>query len=104
VRELGTLTLEDAVRKMTGLPASRMGLGDRGRVVEGLMADLVVFDPAIVADRATFAEPHQYPAGIDYVVVNGQVTVDNGAMTTIRAGRVLRHQARPRSAETRPSR
>jgi dihydroorotase/N-acyl-D-amino-acid deacylase len=104
VRDLGTLTLEDAVRKMTGLPASRMGLDDRGRVVEGMMADLVVFDPAIVADRATFAEPHQYPAGIDYVVVNGQVTVDKGAMTTIRAGRVLRHQARPRSAETRPSR
>lgn len=104
VRELGALTLEDAVRKMTGLSAARMGLTDRGRVAEGSMADLVVFDPATVADRATFAEPHQYPAGIDYVIVNGQVTVDNGAMTPIRAGRVLRHQPKARTPETPPPR
>jgi dihydroorotase/N-acyl-D-amino-acid deacylase len=103
VRELGVLTLEDAVRKMTGLPAARMGLSDRGRIADGLMADLVVFDPATVADPGTFAEPHQYPTGIEYVVVNGQVTVDKGAMTPIRAGRVLRHQPKART-ETRPSR
>ncbi len=103
VRELGVLTLEDAVRKMTGLPAWRMGLSDRGKVQEGLAADLVVFDPGTVADRATFTEPHQYPAGIGYVLVNGQVTVDKGAMTEIRAGRVLRHRAVPR-AETRGGR
>ncbi len=93
VREAGVLTLEDAVRKMTALPAARLGLADRGRVAEGLAADLVVFDPASVADRATFTEPHQYPAGIDYVLVNGQVTVDGGRMTEIRAGRVLRRFA-----------
>jgi N-acyl-D-amino-acid deacylase len=104
VRELGVLTLEDAVRKMTGLSAARMGLSDRGRVADGLMADLVVFDPATVADQGTFAEPHQYPTGIEYVIVNGQVTVDKGAMTPIRAGRVLRHQPKARSPETRPSR
>jgi len=104
VRELGVLTLEDAVRKMTGLPAARLGLTDRGRIAEGRMADVTVFDPATVADRATFTEPHQYPAGIDYVIVNGQVTVDAGAMTAVRAGRVLRHSPKPRSPETRPSR
>jgi N-acyl-D-amino-acid deacylase len=104
VRELGVLTLEDAVRKMTGLPAARMVLTDLRRNGEGVMADLVVFDPATVADRATFTEPHQYPAGIDYVIVNGQVTVDAGTMTAIRAGRVLRHPAKARSSETRPSR
>ncbi len=102
VRELSVLTLEDAVRKMTSLPATRLRLPDRGRVAEGLMADLVVFDPATVADRATFTEPHQYPAGIDYVIVNGQVTVDAGTLTEIRAGRVLRHAVTPRNAETRP--
>ena len=102
VRELGILRLEDAVRKMTGLSAERMGLPDRGRVADGLMADLVVFDPATVADKGTFAEPHQYPTGIEFVVVNGQVTVDKGVMTPIRAGRVLRHQPKPRGPETRP--
>lgn len=91
VRELKVLTLPEAVRKMTSLPAARMGLTDRGRLAVGMMADLVVFDPNTVADRATFTQPHQYPAGIPHVVVNGQVEVENGAMTSARAGRVLRH-------------
>jgi dihydroorotase/N-acyl-D-amino-acid deacylase len=90
VRERGVLTLEEAVRKMTSLPADRLGLGDRGRLVEGAWADLVVFDPARVIDRATFEEPHAYPEGIPYVFVNGVPVVDNGAFRDVRPGRVLR--------------
>jgi dihydroorotase/N-acyl-D-amino-acid deacylase len=91
VRELHVLTLPDAVRKMTSLPAWRLGLTDRGKIAPGLMADLVVFDPATVADQATNERPHQYPVGIDYVIVNGQVEVEGGKMTEARAGRVIRH-------------
>ena len=94
VRELHVLTLPDAVRKMTGLPAARLGLTDRGRLAAGLLADLVVFDPATVADQATYEQPHQYPLGIDYVIVNGQVEVDGGKLTDARAGRVIRHTPR----------
>lgn len=90
VREEGVLTLEEAVRKMTSMPADVMGLPDRGRVAEGTMADLVVFDPETVIDRSTFQDPHQYPDGIDFVVVNGVVTVDEGAYRDLRPGRVLR--------------
>jgi N-acyl-D-amino-acid deacylase len=90
VRERGVLTLPEAVRRMTTLPAGRLGLSDRGRIAEGAMADLVVFDPATVVDRATFADPHQYPDGIPWVVVNGRVTVENGSFRDVRAGRVLR--------------
>ena len=90
VRERGILSLPDAVRKMTALPAATLGLTDRGRIAEGLAADLVVFDPATVADRATFQDPHQYPAGIPWVVVNGRVVVDEGRFAGVRAGRVLR--------------
>lgn len=90
VREQQVLTLEQAVHKMTGMPARRIGLADRGRIAEGLVADLVLFDPATVADRATFAEPHQYPVGIPYVLVNGIVAVDTGVPTSVRAGKALR--------------
>lgn len=90
VREKGVLTLEEAVRKMTSMPADRIGLADRGRVAEGGIADLVIFDPATVIDRATFEDPHQYPDGIDYVLVNGVVTVDGGEFRDVRPGRVLR--------------
>ncbi len=90
VRDVRLLTLEDAVRKMTGLPASRVGLRDRGLVREGLYADLVIFDPQRVQDRATFAAPNQYAQGISYVVINGQLSVDNGQPTAALAGRVLR--------------
>jgi N-acyl-D-amino-acid deacylase len=89
-RERGVITMEDAVRKMTSLPADRLGLSDRGRIQEGSWADLVVFDPETVIDRATFDDPHQYPDGIPYVVVNGVVTVDDGVFMDLRPGRVLR--------------
>jgi N-acyl-D-amino-acid deacylase len=75
VRERRTLTLEDAIRKMTSLPASRVRLADRGRLAEGLAADVVVFDPATVADRATFDDPFQYPTGFSAIIVNGVVAV-----------------------------
>jgi dihydroorotase/N-acyl-D-amino-acid deacylase len=90
VRERGVLTLEEAVRKMTTLPADRLGLADRGRIAEGAWADLVVFDPETVADRATFEDPHQYPDGIPYVIVNGVPVVDGGQFTDARPGKVLR--------------
>ena len=80
-RDLKVLTLPDAVRKMTSLPAARLGLADRGKIATGLMADVVVFDPATVADKATYEQPHQYPVGIDYVLVNGQIEVDSGRFT-----------------------
>ncbi len=90
VRERHVLTLEEAVHKMTGMPAKRLGLRDRGQLADGMYADVVVFDPAAVEDRATFENPHQYPVGIDYVIVNGVAVVDGGKFTDARAGRVLR--------------
>jgi dihydroorotase/N-acyl-D-amino-acid deacylase len=102
VRERGVLALEDAVRKMTALPAWRLGLTDRGRLAPGLAADVVLFDPAVVADRATFTEPHQYPVGIPYVIVNGVVVVDGGRFTTARPGRVLRREPGRRVASSGP--
>ncbi len=90
VRDQGVLSLEEAVRKMTSLPADRLGLADRGRLVQGARADLVLFDPANVADLATFQEPHQYPAGIPWVLVNGVVTVEDGVFRDVRAGAILR--------------
>jgi N-acyl-D-aspartate/D-glutamate deacylase len=96
VRELGTLTLEDAIRRMTSAPAQRVGLTDRGVLREGLRADIVVFDPAVVRDAATFEQPHQYAQGVSVVVINGQVVLENGAMTPARPGRVLRGPASAR--------
>jgi N-acyl-D-amino-acid deacylase len=99
VRDERVIPLEDAVRKMTGMPAARLGLRDRGLVRAGSYADLVVFDPATVADRATFEAPHQYPTGIEFVLVNGVLAVDGGQFRDVRGGRVLRRSlARDRSA------
>jgi len=89
-RERGVLTIEQAVRKMTAMPAERIGLRERGQVRSGWFADLVIFDPETVIDRATFQEPHQYPIGIEYVLVNGQVTVEDGEYRDVRAGTVLK--------------
>lgn len=90
VRERRVLTLEEAVHKMSGMPAARMGLTDRGQVQEGWIADLVVFDPATVKDMATFEAPHQYPVGIPWVFVNGVAQVADGAYRDLRPGKVLR--------------
>ena len=89
-RERGVLTLEQAVRKMTAMPAERIGLRERGQLRAGWYADLVVFDAETVMDRATFQEPHQYPVGIEWVLVNGTVTVADGAYLDVRAGNVLK--------------
>jgi N-acyl-D-amino-acid deacylase len=89
VRELKALTLQEAVRKMTGAPADTLGLGARGYVREGYAADLVLFDPTAVIDRNTFTDPRERPAGIPHVIVNGVLTVENGELTGKRAGRVL---------------
>jgi N-acyl-D-amino-acid deacylase len=90
VREERLLTLEKAIQKMTGMPATRVGLRDRGFLREGMFADITVFDPQSVIDRATFEMSNQYPQGIQYVVVNGQISVDGGRRTSALAGRPLR--------------
>jgi len=89
VREEGALTLEDAVHRMTGKPARILGLDDRGIVAPGMKADLVVFDPDTVADAATYTDPHQYPLGIHYVIVNGQIAVGPEGTRPGLWGRVL---------------
>lgn len=93
VRERGTLTLEDAVRRMTSLPARTFKLKDRGLLREGFAADLVLFDPDRVTDRATFPEPHQFSEGFDAVLVNGVVAVENGELTDRRGGQIVRGAA-----------
>jgi N-acyl-D-amino-acid deacylase len=91
VRELNVVSLEEAVRKMTSLPADHFGFRDRGRIAVGQAADLVVFDPARVIDRATYEQPHQYPDGIAAVFVNGVAVVQANGHTKARPGQVLRH-------------
>jgi N-acyl-D-amino-acid deacylase len=93
VRELKVISLEEAIRKMTTLPASILGLTDRGAIKTGQWADLVIFDPATVADKATFEDPFQYPVGIDTVLVNGTVVLDEGKHTNARPGKVLRRSS-----------
>jgi N-acyl-D-aspartate/D-glutamate deacylase len=90
VRQEKVLTLEEAIHKMTGLPAAKHRLTGRGQVASGYYADLTVFDPASVAELATYQEPRRHPAGIRYVIVNGEVVVDNGRHTGKAAGSVLR--------------
>jgi dihydroorotase/N-acyl-D-amino-acid deacylase len=94
-RELRLFSLEEAVRKMTSLPAQRVGLLDRGLIRPGMMADLTVFDPKTVRDTATFEDPGRYPIGIRWVIVNGQVTLDDGVLTAARAGRFVRPSRGP---------
>jgi len=90
VRDEKLMPLELAIHKMTGLPAANVGLKQRGLLRQGYFADITIFDPRTVIDRATFEEPNQYPVGINYVVVNGQIEVDNGQRTPVNSGRVLR--------------
>jgi N-acyl-D-amino-acid deacylase len=92
VRERGVLTLEDAIRRMTSLPARTFGFRDRGLLVEGFAADLVLFDPERVEDKATFEEPHQYSSGFELVLVNGRAVVENEKVTGARPGKILRRR------------
>lgn len=89
VREEGLLTLEEAVRKMTSLPASRIGLTDRGRLAVGYKADIVVFDPDTIKDNATYDDAQRFASGVETLIVNGRIAIENGRSTGERAGRVL---------------
>ena len=90
VREERILPLQEAVRKMSGAPAQKLGLKDRGLLKEGYKADITLFDPATVKDCATFSDPQQFPEGIPYVIVNGTVVIDNGVHTGVLPGKALR--------------
>jgi len=90
VREQRILTLEDAVRKMTGAVAQRLSIQDRGEIKEGLAADIMIFDPKTIVDRATYERPHQLSVGVRYVLVNGVAVVDDGRITGAKPGVVLR--------------
>src|SRR5216684_3341260 len=92
VRDRKVLTLEDAVRKMSGYPAERLRLLDRGLLRPGMKADIVIFDPAKVQDKADFANPHQYAEGFREVIVNGEVVISGGQLTKARPGRIIRHR------------
>jgi len=91
VRELKTLRLEDAIRKMTSLPANTFRLTGRGLLREGDWADVVIFDPAHVTDPATYADPHHYATGLPCVLVNGVLVIKNNAHTKAKPGMALRH-------------
>ena len=91
VRTRGVLKLEDAIRRMTSLPARTFSLRDRGLVEAGVAADLVVFDPSRVKDKASYEKPHQYSEGFDFVIVNGKLEVEDGHPNAVLAGRVVRH-------------
>ena len=93
VREKQALTLEEAIRKMTGLSAKKFGLKDRGMVQEGMAADLVVFDPELIIDGATYEEPRRAPQGIGKVFVNGRLAVSEGVVLEKRAGTFLSPQS-----------
>ena len=93
VRDRGLFSLEEAIRKMTSLPAQRMGLHDRGLLRPGMAADIVVFDPNTIRDHATWDDPHQYPDGIAAVIVNGALTVEDGDHLGTRDGMMLKGPA-----------
>jgi len=90
VREKGLIRLEEAIRKMTSLPARPLGSKKKGLLKEGLDADIVIFDPDTVLDRATFDDPRQKPEGIVWVLINGEVAVEEGLVTGATSGKVLR--------------
>lgn len=92
VREKKVLDLATALKKMTVMPADRLGLTDRGRLQVGNIADITIFNPATIADNSRFADPHHYPTGVAYVIVNGKITISEGEITTLRAGKLLRKQ------------
>ena len=89
-RDEGLFPLEEGIRKMTSLPARMLGLADRGIIKHGMAADLIVFDRNTIEDRGTYKDPHKYPDGIEYVIVNGLVILDRGEISFDKAGKVLR--------------
>ena len=90
VREKKVLDLPTALTKMTSMPADRLGLTNRGRIKVGNIADITIFNATTIKDNSTYTDPHHYPTGIIYVLVNGEITIDDGKMTNIRAGQLLR--------------
>jgi dihydroorotase/N-acyl-D-amino-acid deacylase len=102
VREEKLLTLEEAVRKMTSRPATRVGLSDRGILRPGMAADITVFDPATIRDVATFQDPNHYSEGVKYVFVNGKAVVAEGKITAERPGRALRGPGYRKAHGSRP--
>lgn len=95
VRELKVITLEEAIKKMTSMPADQYNQAERGRIQEGAFADITIFDPETVTDQATFTQPHQYPLGIEHVMINGQFVIKKGALTGERPGVWIKGPARP---------
>ena len=95
VRELGVLTLEEAIKKMTSMPADQYNQKERGRIIEGAFADLVVFNADTIKDEATYTDPHRYPTGIQHVIVNGRFVIKSGALTGERPGVWIKGPARP---------
>jgi N-acyl-D-amino-acid deacylase len=91
VRKKGVLTLSEAVRKMTGFPAQKLGLIDRGYLMEGMYADIVIFDKKTVSDTATFLNPHHFSKGIAHVLVNGKLVIENTKYTSNLPGQILRN-------------
>jgi len=94
VREKGTLSLPEAIYKMTYFPAKSLGLSDRGLIKEKKKADIVIFNPETIIDKSTFVDPHNYSEGIHYVIINGKLSIDNGEFKKIKAGKVLRKDNR----------
>ena len=92
VREKNTLSLSEAIYKMTLLPAKTIGLKNRGMIKEGMKADITIFNSKTIIDKATFKKPHQYSEGIHYVIVNGKLAIDDKIFTNIKAGKVLRYK------------
>lgn len=95
VKEKHVLSLEDAVRKMTAFPANKLGLSNRGLLRDGMIADIVIFDPSKVEDKATYLQPHRFPTGIEYVIVNGKITIGEGRYLRKLNGHVLKHPMSP---------
>jgi dihydroorotase/N-acyl-D-amino-acid deacylase len=91
VRKHNVISLVEAIRKMTSLPASILGLSNRGKIKKEYVADLVIFNPETIMDKATWDKPHQYPSGISWVLVNGKIAINNGKYTDSLPGKILKH-------------
>lgn len=98
VRELKTIALEDAIRKMTSLPARRFNLTDRGLLLPGMAADIVIFDPDKIMDKATFDKSHAYAEGMDYVFVNGAPVIENGKHNGTKPGKPLKNKGKKKTS------